>query len=207
MPIGNNEGGSVAVIGNNLFAGFYQSTNDGNNWTLDTTGNGSGFITSFAGSGTNVFRGERTGIYLSTNNGTSWTEDGLNGQWVSALAISGNSIYAGSDSGVFLSTNNGSNWSTINNGLSINYVFTVNSFAVIGANIFISVQVLTALGFTVPQIVAQIGPVSHFLHQMHLQFTETIFLLLQFRGFHAPQIMEQVGMILTTVYQELHQQH
>jgi hypothetical protein len=126
---------SLAVLGNNIFAGtdynygVYLSTNNGTNWTQTSLNNV--FVWSLAVLGNNIFAGGG-GVYISSNNGTSWTLTALNGLYVYALATLGNNIYAGTDSGVYLSTNNGNNWSQI--GLQNQLIASV---ATSGNNIFV----------------------------------------------------------------------
>ena len=55
---------------------------------------------------------------------------------VYALAVSGTNILAGTQgNGIFISTNNGNTWTVVNNGLT-GFGLFVNSFAVLGSNIF-----------------------------------------------------------------------
>ena len=141
---------SLAVKGNNIFAGTYDnyghgfgsvyySTNNGTNWTL-TYLNCHGVL-ALATSGNNIFAGTLdSGVYLTTNNGLNWTQSGLNSNTISSLAISGNNIFAGSN-GVFLSTNNGLNWvQTSLNNIGIRPLVTNgnNIFAGTSTGVFLS---------------------------------------------------------------------
>jgi hypothetical protein len=127
---------SLAVIGNNMFAGtdnygIYLSTNGGYNWTQTSLNNQN--INALAVSGNNIFAGTGdSGVYLSTNNGLNWIITALNNKLIFSLAITGNNIFAGTyASGVYLSTNNGQNWTqtSLNNkiiyslGIKENYIY------------------------------------------------------------------------------------
>ena len=134
---------SLAVNGNNIFAGTYQnglymSSNNGVSWTsvpdleysnVDALASNDNFM--YAGLGCSY------DIYISTNNGYNWhwvfnSECGA----IFSLALKGDSIFAGTGCGyVYLSTNNGASWDTVNNGLPISSV-GVNALAIIGNNIF-----------------------------------------------------------------------
>ncbi len=130
---------SLAVIGNNIFAGIYQypisygvflSTNNGDSWVA--SGLASLYIYSLAVSGTNLFAGTNNGVFLSTNSGTNWSAIGLTGKFVTSFIVSGSNIFAGtSGSGIFLTTNNGINWTAA--GLPNKVIM---SFAVSGMNLF-----------------------------------------------------------------------
>ncbi|MCX6162284.1 MAG: T9SS type A sorting domain-containing protein [Ignavibacteriae bacterium] len=128
---------SLAVNGNNIFAGtwpstgIYISTNNGTNWTHTSLNNQE--IRSLLVNGNNIFTGTKpNGVFLSTDNGTSWAQTSLNSHDILSLAVNGNNIFAGSDSnGVYLSTNNGTTW----NQTSLNNR-NVWSLAVSGSNIF-----------------------------------------------------------------------
>ena len=132
---------SLAVSGNNIFAGtygdgVYLSTNNGANWTAVNTGLANTDVRSLAVSGSNIFAGtDGGGVFLSTTNGANWTvvNTGLIATNVSPLAVSGSDIFAGTVDGIFLSTNNGANWTAVNTGLPNT---DCTSLAVSGSDIF-----------------------------------------------------------------------
>ncbi len=130
---------SLAVSGTNIFAGtdsgVFLSTNNGVNWTAT---NFTGFVSSVAVSGPNLFAFSGD-LFLSTDNGTSWKAVGIglpNGININAFAVSGTNLFAGAgtyNSGVFLSTNSGTSWNAANTGLGI---WPVTCFAVSGTGVF-----------------------------------------------------------------------
>jgi len=101
---------SLAVIGNNVFAGtegsgMYLTTNAGGNWTSINNGiSESANIPAMVVSGTSLIAASGTdGVEVSTNNGSTWTNvnSGLPvGYVANAFVISGGYIYAGT-SGVW----------------------------------------------------------------------------------------------------------
>jgi hypothetical protein len=143
---------SIAVIGNNIFAGsniygdgngVYLSSDNGNNWTMVNNGMTDTTIYALATSGNNIFAGSRAGVYLSTNNGQLWTPVN-NGflvppHYVSALTTdSVSNIFAGTGFGeIYLSTNNGGNWTNVNNGVSM---AGIESFVITGNDVFAATQ-------------------------------------------------------------------
>ncbi len=141
--MGNQTINSLAVNGNNIFAGtfnnapgngVYKSTDNGTTWTQ--TGLNYGNVVSLAANGKNIFAGMGypmyTGVYLSTDNGTTWTQTSLNNRGVYSLAVNGNRIFAGTNSsnGLYLSSDNGTSWTQT----SISH--SVGSLAIIGNNVF-----------------------------------------------------------------------
>ncbi|MDQ3019268.1 MAG: hypothetical protein M3R36_01665 [Bacteroidota bacterium] len=139
--MGNKIVYSLAVNGNNLFAGtwnagVYLSTNNGTSWSQTSFNNRD--VRSLAVNGNNVYAGTAIyGIYLSTNNGTNWSQTSLNNQNIWSLAVSGNNIFAGTENnGVYISTDSGANWtptSLINryvHSLAVNgnYIFAGTDF-------------------------------------------------------------------------------
>ena len=95
---------SLAVKGNNVFAGTYRD-NQGNGCLFRSTDNGftwtktaldSQNIMSFAINGEYIFAGSmRYGVYISTNNGLNWNQTALNNQSIYSLSANGNNIFAG----------------------------------------------------------------------------------------------------------------
>ena len=93
---------SLAVSGNNIFAGIwgsgvYLSTNNGIIWTQTALNNKD--VYSLAVSGNNIFAGTGgSGVYLSTNNGVNWINKNQGFGFtpsVRALLISNDYIFAG----------------------------------------------------------------------------------------------------------------
>jgi hypothetical protein len=108
---------SLAVIGNNIFAGVvdygvYISNNNGASWTAVNNGLTSHYVLSLAVVGTDLFVGTYyDGVFKSTNNGANWIQNFLNKQ-VYCFTVSGNNLFAGTSmfEGVYLSTDNGTSW-------------------------------------------------------------------------------------------------
>ncbi len=137
---------SLAVIGNNLFAGtdygVYLSTNNGAGWTSANSGM-SYQVMRLATIGTELFAGTTgEGVFLSTDNGTSWSavNNGLTNTSIYGLASIGTNLFAGgfkfpgdSAGGVFLSSNNGANWSAVDTGMTNEMI---NVLVASGTNLF-----------------------------------------------------------------------
>ncbi len=129
---------SLAVSGNNIFAGTYNppngiylSTNNGTSWLQSGLNNQN--VYSLAISGNNIFAGTLApynGVYLSTNNGTTWTQTSLNNVGIYSLAVNGNNVFAGDGNGIAVSTNNGATWTQHSE------IITAGSLLVNGNNIF-----------------------------------------------------------------------
>lgn len=102
---------SLAVIGNNLFAGsgsygVFRSTNNGTDWVQVNTGLTDTTIATFAVSGTNLFAGTFDGrVFVSTNYGDSWDEVNNEGlpQLFSMQSLYSNEdyLFIGSGLGIF----------------------------------------------------------------------------------------------------------
>jgi photosystem II stability/assembly factor-like uncharacterized protein len=127
---------SIAISGNNIFAGTWNSggvflsTNNGGNWTAKNSGITNLNIYSVAFYGTEILAGTGGGgIFLSLNNGTSWSakNTGLVNLFVQAFAIRDTNIFAGTfGGGVYRSKNNAANWVPINYGLTNSFIFSLN---------------------------------------------------------------------------------
>ncbi len=119
---------SLAVSGNNVYAGtyysypyvdgnIYRSTNNGIDWT--SLGLKDNTIASIVVSGNNIIAGSQDAysqldpVFLSTNNGEGWAQINTGTDYIYSLVASGNDIFAGAGNGVFLSTDNGTSWSNI----------------------------------------------------------------------------------------------
>ena len=131
---------SIAVIGNNFFAGssngVYISTNNGTTWT--TAGLADNVVTSIAASGANLFASTSSNVFLSTNNGTTWTsaDSGLPNNGIVQLSVRGVYILAKTQLGFFLSTNSGTSWTGLaTTGFPVGYA-TPNAFTPVGTNLF-----------------------------------------------------------------------
>jgi photosystem II stability/assembly factor-like uncharacterized protein len=143
--MGNQSINSLAVSGNNIFAGtfnnapyqgVYKSTDNGTTWTQTSLNYGN--VVSLAATGNNIFAGmgypQNSGVYKSTDNGSTWTQTIINNGAGFVLLADGNNIFAGIggvNKGVWLSTDNGTTWTqtSLNNQ-------SVHSLAVIGNNVF-----------------------------------------------------------------------
>ncbi|MCP4178289.1 MAG: hypothetical protein GY756_11025, partial [bacterium] len=114
---------SIAISGNNIFAGFsslYQgagiflSTNSGSNWTAVNTGLTDSNIVDIVVMGNNIFaRSHSHGVFLSTNNGNSWTNlpsSIIPGHSFFDLAANSTTLFMAMGDGVYRSTDNGNTW-------------------------------------------------------------------------------------------------
>ncbi len=111
-------------------------------WT-QTAGPEGATIRALLVQGSNVFAGTQGGVFRSTNDGASWTaaNNGLAGQFVTALAANGTTLFAGtigsdyvlSSGGVFRSTDSGASWTAVNNGLGS---LEIQSLGVNGTTVF-----------------------------------------------------------------------
>ncbi len=133
---------SLAVIGNNLFAGtghgVYLSTNNGTNWTKVNNGLTGLWVYSLAVKGTELFAGTLIqGVFRTNNNGTNWTHS-LTDLNVTAVTVVDTNVFAGTwAQGVYRLINSDSSWKAV--GLSNVYVtsFAYNDgylFAATSAN-------------------------------------------------------------------------
>jgi len=132
----NKEVYSLAVNGNNIFAGtrygVYMTSDNGDNWIAKNIGMWKSKVFSLAVNGDNIFAGAVSeGIFLSTDNGDNWKHLSFKDTFVVYLYIKGNYIFA-SGVGVYVSTDNGNSWipkySGITDGVSSiiingNYIF------------------------------------------------------------------------------------
>ena len=97
---------TIAISGNNIFAGTYTgvflSTNSGASWMPVNNGLPANVVFSIAVSGENVFAGTvYNGVFLSTNNGSSWAA--VNNGFpaitdIETLFINGTTVLAGTQS-------------------------------------------------------------------------------------------------------------
>src|ERR1035437_3109215 len=107
-------------------------------WVQTSCPSGGGGFNCLAASGTKIFAGTyASGIFFSNDNGNTWTtvNNGIATSYsYQSLVINRSNTFTGTyGHGVYLSNNNGSNWLPTNNGIS---TLTVNSFTIIGNNIF-----------------------------------------------------------------------
>jgi hypothetical protein len=93
---------SLAVSGNNIFAGTYGgiflSANNGSSWTAVNSGLTTRNTYCLTTSGDNIFAGTNGGgVFLSSNGGTNWTSvnSGLTDTVIFSLAVSGSNVFAG----------------------------------------------------------------------------------------------------------------
>jgi len=105
---------SIAISGNNIFAGTYDfgvrlTTNNGINWTQ--TSLNTGYVTALSICGNNTLAGTiANGVYLSSNNGTNWILTSLNNKIIRAFALSEGYVFAGANDGVHFSPDSGYYW-------------------------------------------------------------------------------------------------
>ena len=116
---------SLAIIGNNLFAGtdggVFLSTNNGGNWTAVNSGLTEDDIYALTVSNNNLYAGTSAGVFFSNDNGTSWTDISsatLSDKTVHSIALHQVNIIAGTGGyGIYVSTNNGTTWEESDDGL------------------------------------------------------------------------------------------
>lgn len=118
-------------------AGVYKSMDDGESWTLVSSGlpqtSGIVFIESVGSNATHVFAGTQSGVYRSANGGSSWTL--ANGTLTANANVFVNKFFnfggvtfavmsgmISSGGGVYRTTNNGDTWSISHVGMSSNMV-------------------------------------------------------------------------------------
>jgi hypothetical protein len=93
---------SLAVNGNNIFAGTYQygvylSTDNGINWSQTSLSNQ--VVNALVANGNNIFAGTNpNGVYISNDNGNSWTQknEGMGNLYIRSFCILNNYLFAGS---------------------------------------------------------------------------------------------------------------
>ncbi len=106
---------SLAVLGNNLFAGtghgVYLSTDYGDSWTKVNNGLTGKLVYALAVKGNEIFAGTfNQGVFRSNNNGTSWTHTSLNMD-VTALTVVDTNLFVGTWSqGIYRLVNQDSTW-------------------------------------------------------------------------------------------------
>ncbi len=106
---------SLAVIGNNLFAGtghgVYLSTDYGDNWTKVNNGLTGKLVYALAVKSNELFAGTyNEGVFRSNNNGTTWTHTSLITD-VTALTVVDTNLFAGTWSkGIYRLVNWDSTW-------------------------------------------------------------------------------------------------
>ena len=145
----NNTILSLAVDGNNIFAGTYGagvflSLNNGSSWTSTNINLLVGRISDILVNGSNLFVATTGGgVYKSSNNGLNWNSInvGLSSTNINCLLFDRGVLYAGADGvsgglgGIFKTSDNGSNWNSISSGYDPNQ--PVFSLAANGENLFI----------------------------------------------------------------------
>lgn len=132
----------LASIGNDLFAGtesngLIRSTDNGTSWTLlqiVSLFSSELSVNSLLVSGGDLFTIAGGAIFLSSDTGASWKElffAAPDFSSISAIAVSGSNLIAGtSGDSTYLSTDTGKSWTALDT------LFGVNSFAVMGENLF-----------------------------------------------------------------------
>jgi ligand-binding sensor domain-containing protein len=147
----NTDVRAFAVNGSSTFVGTFGngafiSNNSGLSWIEKSTNLTDKYIRALAYSGGFLFVGTTNGrLFTSSNNGNTWIPTGLN-QSVNAIAINGSDIFTGTfGGGVYVSSNNGANWTSVNNGLTNTFVYSINInaggiFVGTGNGVFLSVN-------------------------------------------------------------------
>lgn len=109
---------SLAVIGNNLFAGtghgVYLSTDYGTSWSKVNNGLTGSWVYSLAVKGNELFAGTfGQGVFRSTDNGTTWTHTSLVKD-VTSLFVADTTLFAGTWSqGVYRYVNSDQSWKSV----------------------------------------------------------------------------------------------
>jgi hypothetical protein len=123
--ISNIHVGSLAVIGNSVFAGtdgggVFILTEGDTNWTPVNINLGNEFVYALLAKGTHLFAGTQIGVYRTIDNGQNWTAANSDLDYlIFSLAVNNDSLFAGANGfGAFVSTNEGDTWTAINAGWS-----------------------------------------------------------------------------------------
>lgn len=99
---------------------MFISTDNGTNWTQDSTGLSGSWINSLSITGTGVYAATYGGVFLLPKNETTWLwpDTGFGSKGVYCLATIGDSVFAGTyNCGVFVSTIDGARWTQVSDGL------------------------------------------------------------------------------------------
>ena len=128
---------SVAVIGTKIFVTtpfkVYLSTDNGNSW-VEKRLSGNGRTLTLAASGTNIWvLTDNNELFYSENDGTVWKTVNHLFPRTYSLSTNGARIVVGTLNGAYESTDNGVNWQTINKGLQIDLITSMQSD---GVNIY-----------------------------------------------------------------------
>jgi photosystem II stability/assembly factor-like uncharacterized protein len=117
-------------------AGFFRSTDKGNNWIAASTGLPTYMVSSVVTQGSNLLAGTDKGIFCSSNGGGNWlpSNNGLdNSNVVYTMTINKSDIFAAGTNDIFKSTDSGESWKALNTGFTM---FDMSSLFVTGENIF-----------------------------------------------------------------------
>ena len=112
---------SLAVIGNEVFAGtevsghigapgVFLTYNNGTKWTDINNGMINTNVQTFAADNTYLYTGTYSGVFYSADGGMNWESTPWHNV-TSTLTINSAGIFAVSGGGIYLSTDNGSSWS------------------------------------------------------------------------------------------------
>jgi photosystem II stability/assembly factor-like uncharacterized protein len=132
--------------------GIYRSTDNGATW-LQTSLTSGTFSSIAINSSGHVFAATYANVYRSLDSGATWQQVVIASADVRsvAVALNGDIFAALNPGGVYRSTNNGTVWDSVNSGLTNRYgtLLAVNPagylFAVVGARLFRSTQLITAV--------------------------------------------------------------
>lgn len=139
---------SLAIVGNNLFAGtdngVFLSTNNGANWTEVNSGLTADDVYALKGFNNNLYAGTSNGMFYSNDNGSSWTNissSSLENKSVRSIAMHQVNIIVGTSGwGVYVSTNNGSTWEESDEGLPSSfadiYALTISATKIYAGTLF-----------------------------------------------------------------------
>jgi photosystem II stability/assembly factor-like uncharacterized protein len=120
---------SLAIVGNNIFAGtdggVFLTTNNGGTWLAVNSGLSADDVYALGISNGNLYAGTNDGIFYSVNNGSNWTNISsalLDDKVIRSIALYESNIIVGTGGyGAYVSTNNGVTWEENNMGISTSF--------------------------------------------------------------------------------------
>ena len=130
---------------NYVFAAGYEvwySSDSGITWDAANFGSGL-WIGDFAVSDSKIYAGSPSdGVFRTTDNGMSWiaVNNGFESLNISALAVLETYVFAVTGEGVFRTSDDGASWLAVNSGIAEDDIGYSNDFAVVGTNIFASID-------------------------------------------------------------------
>jgi hypothetical protein len=146
FAVDSHEAGATTIFAGTDGKGIYRSTNTGVSWIAANNGLTEQYslrvhslaVSSIGTNGAMLIAGTENGVFVSTNNGDQWTpaSSGLpasSNVYCLAVAANGNGgsiIFAATGggplfSGIYVSIDNGAKWTSINAGLSTNWIYAL----------------------------------------------------------------------------------